>query len=139
MTFSEEPGAARARFLRVSQKLAMAPMPLPLSCLLKYTECLQRARGVCNVFRALPHGASRFRPWRRNFRAISRGVGPPLSQQHPVAPKCAASVCSSPPSGEGVAERLWSVYNETKRQTQGMRSHTRSHLLELHAISNVRG
>uniref|UniRef100_A0A3B3C013 5'-nucleotidase domain containing 3 n=1 Tax=Oryzias melastigma TaxID=30732 RepID=A0A3B3C013_ORYME len=95
-------------------------MPLPLSCLLKYTECLQRARGVCNVFRALPHGASRFRPWRRNFRAISRGVGPPLSQQHPVAPKCAASVCSSPPSGEGVAERLWSVYNETKRQTQGM-------------------
>uniref|UniRef100_A0A8C7XZ73 5'-nucleotidase domain containing 3 n=1 Tax=Oryzias sinensis TaxID=183150 RepID=A0A8C7XZ73_9TELE len=102
----------------------MAPMPLPLSSLLKYTECLQRARGVCNVFRDLPHGSFRLRPWRRNFsRAISRGVGQPWSQHQPRAPNCAASVCSSSSSGEGVTERLWSVYNETKRQTQGISTH----------------
>ncbi|XP_005929147.1 5'-nucleotidase domain-containing protein 3 isoform X1 [Haplochromis burtoni] len=96
----------------------MAPWSLPLSSLLKHTDCLQRANIFCNVVQGLHHHYHpvRSRLWKRNFRAVSQGVGQLLSHE-PRAGKCAASVCSSSLDGQNTTERLWSVYDETKRQT----------------------
>uniref|UniRef100_A0A3Q1B0F0 5'-nucleotidase domain containing 3 n=1 Tax=Amphiprion ocellaris TaxID=80972 RepID=A0A3Q1B0F0_AMPOC len=97
----------------------MAPLSLPVSFLLKQTDCLQRANIFRNVLQGLRQRPFRSRLWKRNFVAVSRGIGQLLSQQ-PRAKNYAASVCSSSADGQDLTERLWSVYHETKRQTQAI-------------------
>lgn len=97
---------------------AMAPLSVSLSSLLKHPDCLQRANVVCNVVQGLHHRSFRSRLWKRNVSSLSRGVNQLLSQQ-PRAKNYAASVCSMSKDGQDMTERLWSVYNETKRQTEG--------------------
>ncbi|KAM7396933.1 hypothetical protein PAMP_019936 [Pampus punctatissimus] len=95
----------------------MASLSFPLSALVKHKDCLQKANIFCNVLQGLQHQTFRSRLWKRNFGAVSHGVGHLLSHQ-PRAKNYAASVCSSSSDGQDMAERLWSVYNETKRQTE---------------------
>ncbi|KAG7221107.1 hypothetical protein INR49_017548 [Caranx melampygus] len=57
--------------------------------------------------------------WKRNFKTIHFGVGQLLPQQSTVR-KHAASVCSSSSNGQDMTERLWSLYSETKRQTEDL-------------------
>lgn len=79
-----------------------------------------------NVLQGLQHRTFRSRLWKRNFGAVSHGVGQLLSHQ-PRAKNYAASMCSSSSDGQDMTEKLWSVYNETKRQTEGMNSQCRDH------------
>lgn len=93
----------------------MAHLSLPLS-LLKHTDKM-----LSNVLlRSLQH---RTFSWKQNVGAVAPGVGQLLLSHQPGAPNYAASArrsCSS--GGQEITERLWSVYNETKRQTEGMDS-----------------
>lgn len=100
----------------------MTPVSSPLSFLLKRSDSLQRASAVCLALRGLPRRTVRSPGWKRNFGAVSHGVGELLSHQ-PTAKNYAASVCSGSPGGQDMTERLWSVYNETKRQTKGRSPH----------------
>ncbi|XP_030588314.1 5'-nucleotidase domain-containing protein 3 isoform X1 [Archocentrus centrarchus] len=103
----------------------MAPWSLPLSSLLKHTDCLLRANIFFNVLHGLHHHTFRSRLWKRDFRAVSRGVGQLLSHQ-PRGKKCAASVCTSSVDGQDTTERLWSVYSETKdrlKYPEGLRKY----------------
>lgn len=95
----------------------MAPLSLPLLSLLKHKDCFQKANVFFNVLKGFDHQPFRCRLLKRNFGAVSRGLGQLLSQQARVQ-TYAASVCSSS-SDRDKTERLWSVYNETKRQTEG--------------------
>uniref|UniRef100_A0A7N5ZXJ4 5'-nucleotidase domain containing 3 n=1 Tax=Anabas testudineus TaxID=64144 RepID=A0A7N5ZXJ4_ANATE len=97
----------------------MAPMSLPLSSLLNHWHSLQRANMFCFALQGLRHRALRSPLWKRNFGAGSYGVGQLLSHQ-PTGRKYAASVCSSSSDGQDMTERLWSVYNETKKQTKDL-------------------
>uniref|UniRef100_A0A7N8YI73 5'-nucleotidase domain containing 3 n=1 Tax=Mastacembelus armatus TaxID=205130 RepID=A0A7N8YI73_9TELE len=90
---------------------AMVPLSLPLSTLLKHRDCLQKATVFYNVLHQ--------RPWKRDFGAVSAGVGQLLSHQ-PTAKNYAASVCSSSSDGRDTTDKLWSVYHETKRQTEDL-------------------
>uniref|UniRef100_A0A7N8Y3Y0 5'-nucleotidase domain containing 3 n=1 Tax=Mastacembelus armatus TaxID=205130 RepID=A0A7N8Y3Y0_9TELE len=74
---------------------AMVPLSLPLSTLLKHRDCLQKATVFYNVLHQ--------RPWKRDF-----------------AKNYAASVCSSSSDGRDTTDKLWSVYHETKRQTEDL-------------------
>ncbi|KAM4553797.1 5'-nucleotidase domain-containing protein 3 isoform 1-T1 [Fundulus diaphanus] len=97
----------------------MAPLCRSLSSLVKRTECLRRV-GVFRSFQQdLPEHPFRSGWWKRNFRAVYCGGAAfqPLLQQ-PEAKTCAASVSSSSSEGRDAAEKLWSVYNETKKQTE---------------------
>lgn len=96
----------------------MAPLSLPLSSLLKHTDCLRKA----NIFCYALHGFHR-RPsgpvlWKRNFGAVVHGVGKLLSH-HSGGKNYAASLCSSLSGGQDTTEKLWSAYKQTKRQTEG--------------------
>uniref|UniRef100_A0A3B3Y6P4 5'-nucleotidase domain containing 3 n=1 Tax=Poecilia mexicana TaxID=48701 RepID=A0A3B3Y6P4_9TELE len=94
----------------------MAPLSRSLSSLARHTECLRRV-GVFRSF--LPNHPFRCGWWKRNFKAVScggAGVQPLLQQRG--AKNCAASVSSSSSDGQDATERLWSVYSETKRQTE---------------------
>ncbi|XP_029992474.1 LOW QUALITY PROTEIN: 5'-nucleotidase domain-containing protein 3 [Sphaeramia orbicularis] len=95
----------------------MAPLSFPVSSLLKGRDCLQRAGVLFNVLNGLPHRPSKPRSWKRGFCAASYGMGQILSQQRRVKTH-GASVRSSSSAGQDMAERLWTVYNETKRQTE---------------------
>nr|XP_020441182.1 5'-nucleotidase domain-containing protein 3 [Monopterus albus] len=97
----------------------MAPLSSPLSFLLKHRDCLQKANTLCNVVQALHRRRPGAPSWKRDFGAVSHGVSPLLSQQ-PTAKNYASSVCSSSSDGQDMAERLWSVYNEKKRQTEDL-------------------
>uniref|UniRef100_A0A8D3BZL6 5'-nucleotidase domain-containing protein 3 n=1 Tax=Scophthalmus maximus TaxID=52904 RepID=A0A8D3BZL6_SCOMX len=92
----------------------MAPLSLPLSSLLR-----PRAGVLCNALQALHRRPSTSCSWTRNFGAVRHGVGQLLSPQ-PGAANYAASACSSSSAGQDTTERLWSVYNETKRQTEAL-------------------
>lgn len=117
---------------------AMAPLSLPLSSLLKHKDCLQKVTFYCNVLQGLQHRACKSRLWKRNFGAVSHGVGQLLSNQ-PRPKNYAASVSSSSADGQDITEKLWSVYNETKRQTEGMnlqhREHSYIHIFHIQAIN----
>lgn len=115
----------------------MAPLSLPLSSLLRHRDCLQKANVFSNVLRGLQHRSVRSRVWKRNFGAVAHGVGQLLSNQ-PRAQNYAASVCSSSSDGQDMTERLWSVYKETKRQTEGMDSNNsdRSFIKIQHCVRN---
>lgn len=91
----------------------MAPLYLPLSSLLRHTERLQRV----NIFRTALRGLHQ-RPIRRNVGAVAHRAGRLLSHP-PGAKHCAASVCSSSSGGLDPTERLWSAYNQSKRQIEG--------------------
>lgn len=94
----------------------MAPLSSPLPSLLRHRGCLQKAN-VCKILQGLHHRPFRSCLWKRNFGAAYHGVGQLLSHQH-RAKNYAASVYSSS-DGQDMTERLWSIYNETKRQTEG--------------------
>ncbi|KAM9754160.1 5'-nucleotidase domain-containing protein 3 [Menidia menidia] len=95
----------------------MATFSYPVSTLLKHTHCVQRANVFFNVAQGLPQHTFRSLLWKRNFKAVSRGVGQLLSHR-PEALNYAASACSSSTDGRDITDKLWSVYNDTKRQTQ---------------------
>uniref|UniRef100_A0A8C4HUG1 5'-nucleotidase domain-containing protein 3 n=1 Tax=Dicentrarchus labrax TaxID=13489 RepID=A0A8C4HUG1_DICLA len=97
----------------------MAPLSFPLSSLLKLKDCAQKANIFCNVLQGLHHRPLRSRLWKRNFGAVAHGVGQLLSHQ-PRGKSYAASVCSSSSDGQDMTDRLWSVYNETKKQTEDL-------------------
>lgn len=90
---------------------AMAPLSVPLSSLLKHRDCLQRVNVFCNAAQGLRQRPLRSRSWKRNFGQLLTSLNRPQNY--------AASVCRSFSSGPDAAERLWSIYNETKRQTEG--------------------
>lgn len=96
---------------RQPQNRVMAPLCPRLSRLLKRTECLH-----ANIFRGTSHGFYR-RPhlWKRNLGAVGQ-----LLPQHPPARSFAASAHGSSSDGRDVTEKLWSVYHETKSQTEGI-------------------
>ncbi|XP_018540004.1 5'-nucleotidase domain-containing protein 3 [Lates calcarifer] len=95
----------------------MAPLSSPLPSLLRHRGCLQKAN-VCKILQGLHHRPFRSCLWKRNFGAAYHGVGQLLSHQH-RAKNYAASVYSSS-DGQDMTERLWSIYNETKRQTEDL-------------------
>ncbi|TNN82080.1 5'-nucleotidase domain-containing protein 3 [Liparis tanakae] len=97
----------------------MAPLALPLSALLKHKDCLQKANAFCNVLQSLHHRPSASRSWKRSFGAVAHGAGQLLSHQ-PRSPNYAAPVCRSSSAGQDMPGRLWSVYNETKKQTEAL-------------------
>lgn len=119
----QQPGAACSRSGGCSdlntESRAMAPLSLPLSSLLKHRDCLQRASVFCNVFQGSARLAPRSRLWKRDFRAVARGAGQ-LQFRRSGTKNYAASASGSSTDGRDVTERLWSVYNETKKQTEGM-------------------
>ncbi|XP_068614608.1 5'-nucleotidase domain-containing protein 3-like [Brachionichthys hirsutus] len=91
----------------------MARLPSPLSC-------LQTASVFYNVLHGLRQRTSVSRVvWKRDFGAAVRGVGKLLSHQRRAA-NHAACVRSGSADGRGVADRLWSVYKETKRETEDL-------------------
>lgn len=91
----------------------MAALSSPL---LRPRGCLQRASAFSNL---LHHSPVRAPVWRRNMSSVAPGVNRVLSQP-PAAPQRPAARWSSSSSGDqSLTERLWSVYRETKRQTQG--------------------
>ncbi|KAF7660633.1 hypothetical protein LDENG_00278630 [Lucifuga dentata] len=99
----------------------MAPLSLSLLCLLKHKDCLQK---VCVFYNALHtrgvHSRSfRSRLWIRNFAVVYPGVGQLLSSKISGA-KCTASMSSSSSDGQDMTERLWSLYNETKKKTEDL-------------------
>nr|XP_019934532.1 PREDICTED: 5'-nucleotidase domain-containing protein 3 [Paralichthys olivaceus] len=100
----------------------MASLSLPLSSLLGHRKCLQRTAVFCSVLQGLHQRAfsSTSRSWRRTLGAVQLGVGQLLSRQQQQ--QDGASVCRSSSSshGQDMTERLWSVYNQTKRQTQDL-------------------
>ncbi|XP_054476195.1 5'-nucleotidase domain-containing protein 3 [Anoplopoma fimbria] len=97
----------------------MATLSLPLSSLLKHKDCLQKVKVFCNVLHSLQHRSCTSRVWKRSFGAVAHGVGRLLSQRS-GSPNYAASVCRSSSDGPEMTERLWSVYKETKRQTEDL-------------------
>lgn len=101
----------------------MAPVSLPLSSLLRHRDCVQKANMFCNVLRVLHHRPLTSSAWKRNLGSVSRGVGQLLPHQ-PAAKNYAASVCSSSSASQDMTERLWSVYNEARRQTKGRSTHS---------------
>lgn len=103
----------------------MAPLALPLSSLLKHKDCLQKANAFCNVLQSLHHRPSASRSWKRSFGAVAHGAGQLVSHQH-RSPNYASSVCRSSTASQDMPGRLWSVYNETKKQTEGMDCSMRS-------------
>ncbi|XP_058502378.1 5'-nucleotidase domain-containing protein 3 [Solea solea] len=91
----------------------------PLSSLLRLRECVQRTSVLCSVF---THGLHH-RP-KRDFSTVhvQRGGGQLLSQQFRGKNNATSvhSSSSSSSNGQDVTERLWSIYNETKRQTEAI-------------------
>ena len=117
---------------RLSHLTAMAPLSLPLSCLLRHRECLHRTAVFCSALQGSHQRpvSSSSRSWRRSFGSVPLGVGPLLSrQQLQQQPQLGAPVCRSSSSshGQDMTERLWSVYNQTKKQTQGRNSENKPH------------
>ncbi|XP_035012854.2 5'-nucleotidase domain-containing protein 3 [Hippoglossus stenolepis] len=100
----------------------MAPLSLSLSSLLRHGECLHRTAVFCSVLQGSHQRpcSSSSRSWRRSFGSVPLGVGRLLSRQQQLLH--GASVCrsSSSSNGQDMTERLWSVYNQTKKQTQDM-------------------
>ncbi|XP_015232206.1 PREDICTED: 5'-nucleotidase domain-containing protein 3 [Cyprinodon variegatus] len=98
----------------------MTPLSRSLSPLVKRTECLWRL----GVFRSFLQGQPDRRSipgcWKRSFRAVScggAGIQPLLKP--PEAKQSTASLSSSSSSeGPEDTDKLWSVYKETKRQTE---------------------
>ncbi|XP_054633183.1 5'-nucleotidase domain-containing protein 3 [Dunckerocampus dactyliophorus] len=91
----------------------MASLSAPLSCLLTHRVSLQRAtRLCCHDLKSSHH---RVGVWKRNFGAVDRGRDDLLSRQASsrltTAYPSSSTVSSSP-------ESLWSVYNETKKNTE---------------------
>lgn len=87
------------------QNGVMAPLPLPLSWLLKRADCLHKANTFWNGL----HGSHQ-----RQFtsRWCKWNVGS-QGKNH------AASPYSSSSGDSDVTDDLWCVYNKTKRQTEG--------------------
>lgn len=110
---------------RGSQLRVMAPLSLPLSSVLRHACCLQSGNVFCNVLHGLHRRPFRSRLWKRNFGAVTHGVGQLLSHQSRVQ-NYAASVRSSSSGGQDMTDWLWSVYKETKRQTEGTDTVTRA-------------
>lgn len=107
-----------ATYPRSATPRVMAPLSLPLASLLKHSDCLQKAKAFCNVLQSPQHRPFTSRSWRRSPGAVARGAGHLLSRQ-PGSPNYAARVFRCSSGAQDTTERLRSVYNETKRQTQG--------------------
>uniref|UniRef100_A0A1A8KU69 5'-nucleotidase domain containing 3 n=1 Tax=Nothobranchius kuhntae TaxID=321403 RepID=A0A1A8KU69_NOTKU len=98
----------------------MTTLSCPLRCLLKHTDCLRRAAVSRHVLPGSPQRSLGASLWRRNFRALSHGATGELLLLQSGAKTSAASACSSSSDGQDVTQKLWSVYTETKRQTEVM-------------------
>uniref|UniRef100_G3P6U1 5'-nucleotidase domain containing 3 n=1 Tax=Gasterosteus aculeatus aculeatus TaxID=481459 RepID=G3P6U1_GASAC len=108
-----------ATYPRSATPRVMAPLSLPLASLLKHSDCLQKAKAFCNVLQSPQHRPFTSRSWRRSPGAVARGAGHLLSRQ-PGSPNYAARVFRCSSGAQDTTERLRSVYNETKRQTQDL-------------------
>ncbi|XP_067091432.1 5'-nucleotidase domain-containing protein 3 [Osmerus mordax] len=104
----------------------MTPFTLTCSCLLRKKDCLQKVFIYCNVLQTqsgLPWNLSNRAPWmagsgQRNFSVMSTGVGQVLA--HQPLKNYAATMCTGSAGGPDMTNWLWSVYNETKKQTEDL-------------------
>uniref|UniRef100_A0A668A3F6 5'-nucleotidase domain containing 3 n=1 Tax=Myripristis murdjan TaxID=586833 RepID=A0A668A3F6_9TELE len=99
----------------------MAPLSLSFSTLLKHKDSLHKLTSFCNALQTQDFGSRllRARVWKRNFAALSHGVGQLLAQQ-PSAKNYAASAWIGSSSGQDITKWLWSVYSDTKKQTEDL-------------------
>uniref|UniRef100_A0A4W5JTB2 Uncharacterized protein n=1 Tax=Hucho hucho TaxID=62062 RepID=A0A4W5JTB2_9TELE len=110
----------------------MTPLSLSFSSLLKNKDSLQKFFNYYNAFHA-QHDIPRYfgnrtpwkkaRLWERNFSAVSRSrfIGQVLAEQ-PCAKNYAkeATMCTTSANGQDMTNWLWSIYNETKKQTEAL-------------------
>ncbi|XP_037306393.2 5'-nucleotidase domain-containing protein 3 [Pungitius pungitius] len=97
----------------------MAPLPLPLSSLLKHRDCLQKAGAFSSALQSLHRRPFASRAWRRSPGAVAHGAGRLLSRRA-GSPSYAACVFRCSSGAQDTTARLRSVYNETKRQTEDL-------------------
>ncbi|KAM4618331.1 5'-nucleotidase domain-containing protein 3 isoform 1-T1 [Polymixia lowei] len=97
----------------------MTSLSLSFSTLVKNKDCLQKLTVFCNALHTQGFRSLRARLWKRDFGAMSPGVGHVLGQQ-PGAKQFAATMCTSSASGQDMTNWLLSVYNDTKRQTEDL-------------------
>lgn len=103
----------------------------PLS--VKLRECMQRSSRLWNVFSCgLHHGSSSSCLWKRNFAAVHCKTSQLLVSQPTIVANHSASFHQSSTHCQDQTERLWSVYNETKRQTGGKNTTTHSFINRQH-------
>uniref|UniRef100_A0A3P8XRF3 5'-nucleotidase domain containing 3 n=1 Tax=Esox lucius TaxID=8010 RepID=A0A3P8XRF3_ESOLU len=108
----------------------MLLLPQSFSSLLKNNDYLQKLFICCSAIHT-HHGIPRYfanraqrrkaRFWERNFCAVScRHAEQVLGQQTGVNYAKKATMCSSSSSGQDMTNWLWSIYNETKKQTEAL-------------------
>ncbi|KAM3870552.1 5'-nucleotidase domain-containing protein 3-like [Diretmus argenteus] len=97
----------------------MTPLSVSLVTILKHRDGLQKLAGFCSALH--PHGFGRPSSssclWRRSCGATSRTSHQLLGRRQPP-PATNCSMCTNSPSSCDVTNRLWSVYNKTKQQTE---------------------
>uniref|UniRef100_A0A674D8Z6 5'-nucleotidase domain containing 3 n=1 Tax=Salmo trutta TaxID=8032 RepID=A0A674D8Z6_SALTR len=110
----------------------MTPLSLSFSSLLKNKDSLQKFFNCYNAFQA-QHDLPRYygnrtpwkkgRLWERNFSTVSRSrfVGQVLAEQACTKNYAKeATMCTTTASGQDMTNWLWSIYNETKKQTEAL-------------------
>ncbi|XP_071271963.1 5'-nucleotidase domain-containing protein 3-like [Salvelinus alpinus] len=110
--------------------MAMTPLSLSFSSLLKNKDSLQKFFNCYNAFHA-QHDLPRYfgnrtpwkkaRLWERHFSTVSRNRFVGLAEQACTKNYAKeATMCTTSASGQDMTNWLWSIYNETKKQTEAL-------------------